>query len=229
MPTGSAREFEAKVAHLEGFSGGLDEDRRRRMGRLAGAALEAELRRIAGLDAGELAAPRRAAWLLPEGRYGLRRLLEQAFPQAKVIAARGVDRIRLMSEAEARDQRRLDARSADVATAISAGLLQENCQEFRFLPPRTLTVEKEALLYAVAKDVYFSGTSQALGGLELLCDDDTHFGADRMHDKARQLLARVWREFDQQDRRLSEMPSDVEAALLLVMGVERRAAQGKDW
>ena len=139
------------------------------------------------------------------GRGGLNMLVRDSLAQYRTMAQRKIDRVRLMTERDAKEGGRPDARSANFATLLSCALLCDSWT-VEFLPPRPALPEEEDLLKRVAHFAYFVGSEQAYAALELLCDDDVHFGACRGFTKADRLFQGVKKDCDPSGKAISVRP-----------------------
>ena len=140
------------------------------------------------------------------GRAGLNSLLREALTQYGVMKRRKIDQVRLMTEVDAKEGGRPDARSANFCTLLSSGLLCEGYWSVTFLPGRERSPEEADLLERVARHAYFRGSEQAFAALELLCDDDVHFGAASGFTKADLLFQAVRRKHDPDGTHISSRP-----------------------
>ena len=158
------------------------------------------------------------------GRAGLSRLVRDVMRQYETMTLRRVDEIRLMTDEDAEVGCRPDARSANFATLLSAGLLSEDGNEPTFQPPRPSSAEHERVVWSVAKYVYFEGSEQSLRALQLLCDGNVQFGCDAGLDQASRLLARVHQELDADGERFAKLPAAIQGRVSINLSHQRHSS-----
>ena len=126
------------------------------------------------------------------GRRGLNLLMRDVLRQYWRMDGRCTDEVRLMAEHDALDGRRPDAKSANVATLLSAALTCEDGHQVRFFPARSYSHDREKLLRALAADIAKSGARCANEGFEMICDDMIHHDPWSRGGKGRRLLREAY-------------------------------------
>lgn len=134
----------------------------------------------------------------PEGQAaaGLTVLLLSVLHSYQVMVHRMSERLRLMTEQDAFDARRPNARSAHLTTLLAGALLAEDGRRVWVEPPRERSEEQKAFLRAAAKFAYLDGSYEAQEGLNWLADADVLFGAYVGLPFADRLMHSVAREVD---------------------------------
>ncbi len=152
---------------------------------LDSASLEAFLETKVGSGISDLDADMRV-------RIALNLIVRGAICQFYTMRDRGVEEVRLMTNEDARDAGKPDARTANFATLVATALHCEDGRAVVIYPPRSHGPEYEALLRRLAAFAIRDGSRRAVDAIEALCERDVHFGATSGPGKHSRLLLEAY-------------------------------------